>query len=452
MKSEFYVFHYLYHFDKVIMTVISGFSKLDRRQRIKFLAEHSKLNASDCFRIYDFDAPDEQQRVLEKLIENYIGNFPIPMGVVTNLVLNGESLTVPFVTEESSVVAAASKAAKFWAERGGFVAIVTSVTKKGQVHFTWNGKKEIISALFPEIRKKLLDETSNLTRKMIQRGGGIKEIELIDKTGELADYYQLDASFETADAMGANFINSCLENFASVLVNLSELNNEENHVEIILSILSNYTPDCKIKCHVECPVEDLAGWDNNLTGSAFARKFRQAVDIANLDISRAVTHNKGIFNGIDAVMVASGNDWRAVSASAHAYASRDGSYKGLTSITLNDKLFRYEIELPLAVGTVGGITQIHPMVKKSMAMMNYPDSKKLMMIAAAAGLANNFSAIASLITTGIQKGHMRMHLTNILSQLKVNPAERESAMNHFIDRTVSYGAVEKFVMEIRSKG
>ena len=350
------------------MTVISGFSKLDRGQRINFLTEHSKLDASDGIGLYDYNAPEEQQVVFEHMIENYIGNFPIPMGIVTNMILNGETLTLPFVTEESSVVAAASKAAKFWAERGGFIAVVTSVTKKGQVHFTWNGKKEIISALFPEIRKKLLDATSELTRKMNQRGGGIKEIQLLDKTGELADYYQLDVSFETSDAMGANFINSCLENFASVLVNLSELNNEENHIEIIMSILSNYTPDCKVNCHVECPVEDLAGWDKNMTGTAFARKFRQAVDIANHDISRAVTHNKGIFNGIDSVIVATGNDWRAVSASAHAYASRDGSYKGLTSITLNDKLFRYRLEIPLAIGTVGGITKIHPMVKKSMAI------------------------------------------------------------------------------------
>ena len=432
------------------MTIISGFSKLDRRQRIKFLAEHSELDASDCFRIYDFDAPEGQQVVFEQLIENYIGNFPIPMGLVTNMVLNGESLTVPFVTEESSVVAAASKASKFWASRGGFIAVVNSSTKKGQVHFTWNGNQEIITELFPEIRKKLLKASEGLTEKMRQRGGGIQEIQLIDKTTELADYYQIDASFETAGAMGANFINSCLETFASVLQNLSELNTAENHVEIIMAILSNYTPDCKVKCHVECPVEDLAGWDKNLTGRAFAEKFKQAVDIANLDISRAVTHNKGIFNGIDAVMVASGNDWRAVSASAHAYASRGGSYKGLTSINLFDNVFRYELELPLAVGIVGGITQIHPMVKKAMAMMNYPNAKKLMMIAAASGLANNFSAIASMITTGIQEGHMRMHLTNVLSQLNSSPAERETAINHFIGKEVNYAAVEKLVMQIRN--
>ena len=408
------------------------------------------MQASDCFRIYDFDAPEEQQGVFEQMIENYIGNFPIPMGLVTNMVLNGESLTVPYVTEESSVVAAASKASKFWASRGGFTAVVTSMTKKGQVHFTWNGNQKIITELFPEIRKKLIQATDVITEKMRKRGGGIKEIQLINKTNDLPYYYHIDVSFETADAMGANFINSCIETFASVLVNLPELNTEENHIEIIMSILSNYTPDCKVNCHVECPVEDLAGWDKKLTGLAFARKFKHAVDIANLDISRAVTNNKGIFNGIDAVMLASGNDCRAVSASAHAYASRGGSYKGLTSIYLFDNVFRYELELPLAVGTVGGITRIHPMVKKAMAMMNFPDAKKLMMIAAASGLANNFSAIASLVTTGIQAGHMRMHLTNVLSQLNASQVERETVIHHFMDRAVSYAAVEKLIMEIRN--
>ena len=434
------------------MEVISGFSKLNRQQRIDYLTGHSKLNGSEGSHFHDFDSPDEEnQRVFEDMIENYIGNFPLPIGMVTNLLLNDESLIVPFVTEESSVVAAASKAAKFWATRGGFRALVTSMTKKGQVHFTWNGDRDKIAILFPGIREKLLTACSDLTARMRQRGGGITEIQLIDKTRELADYFQLDVSFETADAMGANFINSCLETCASVLQNLTELNSQGNQVQIIMSILSNYTPGSKVKCHVECPVGELKDWDKDLTGEAFAKKFRQAVDIANVDISRAVTHNKGIFNGIDAVMVATGNDWRAVEASAHAYASRDGNYKGLTSISLDDNMFRYELELPLSVGTVGGITQIHPMVRKAMAIMNYPDAGKLMIIAAASGLANNFSAVSSLITTGIQKGHMRMHLTNILNQLNAKKEERENAISHFKEVTVGFAAVEDFIRQIRNE-
>ena len=227
------------------------------------------------------------------------------------------------------------------------------------------------------------------------------------------------------------------------------MNSGQNSVDIIMSILSNYTPECKVKCWVECPVEKLKGWNKDLSYNIFANRFKQSVDIANLDISRAVTHNKGIFNGIDAVLLATGNDYRAAAAGAHAYASKEGKYKGLTQVTMTNKTFRYELEIPLALGTVGGITQIHPMVKNIMAILKYPDAKKLMMIAAASGLANNFSAVASLITNGIQSGHMKMHLSNILNQNNATEQERNLANEHFKNRTVSHSAVHDFIMQIR---
>ena len=434
------------------MSVISGFSKYNLKQRLDFIVDHSDLNDSEALSFDDYRSPDEnQQRLLSEMIENYIGNFPLPMGVVTNMIINGESFIVPFVTEESSVVAAASKAAKYWAERGGFNARIDSTTKKGQVHFTWNGEPGLILHLFPGIKQQLLAETDQLTGKMRKRGGGITEIELVDKRIELSDYYQIDVSFETGDAMGANFINSCLEKIASVLTNLKELNFSEYRVDIIMSILSNYTPDCKVNCWVECPVEKLNGWSKYLETKIFANKFKQSVEIANMDISRAVTHNKGIFNGVDAVLLATGNDYRATAAAAHAYASRDGKYKGLTTVTLTDQTFRYELEIPLALGTVGGITQIHPTVKNVMAILKNPDASKLMMIAAASGLANNFSAVASLITTGIQSGHMKMHLSNILNQFNTSDIERNIANEYFSERTVSHSAVEDFLHSLRKK-
>jgi hydroxymethylglutaryl-CoA reductase len=432
------------------MTLLSGFSKFDRAQRIDYIVEHSGLTASEGAHLNDYCAPAAYpQQVFSDMIENYIGNFPIPLGVVPHMVINRESYIVPFVTEESSVVAAASKAAKFWATRGGFIARVDSVIKKGQVHFFWNGRPNEIFRLFPEIRQEFFLFTHDLTVKMEQRGGGITDIHLLDKTMELPDYYQIDVSFETADAMGANFINSCLEAIASLLENFQKLNTDGNRVKVIMSILSNYTPDCKVNCKIECPVENLNDWDKRLTGKLFATKFKQTVDIANLDISRAVTHNKGILNGIDAVLLATGNDWRATAAAAHAYASKDGTYKSLTTIKLTDTMFSYELEIPLAVGTVGGITQIHPVAKNAFAMMNFPDARKLMMIAAASGLASNFSAIASLVTTGIQEGHMKMHLTNILNQLHASKTERESVLNRFDGITVSFAAVENFISQIR---
>lgn len=434
------------------MTLFSGFSKLNREQRIDYIVQNSFLNSTEAHLYDDYRAPDEnKQRVYSEMIENYIGNFPIPMGVVTNMVINDETFIVPFVTEESSVIAAASKAAKFWAERGGFKAIVIGMVKKGQVHFTWNGKQQLIKELFPVIREKLFEATEALTEKMRQRGGGITAIHLVDKTEELPDYYQIDVSFETADAMGANFINSCLEKISAVLQNINELNSNESRVEIIMAILSNYTPECLVRCWVECAVEKLEGWNKELSYNAFSTKFKQSVDIANLDISRAVTHNKGIFNGIDALLLATGNDWRATSASAHAYASRNGKYRGLTTVRLTDKMFTCELEIPMAIGTAGGITGIHPMVKNSLAILKYPDAQKLMMIAAAAGLASNFAAIASLITTGIQAGHMKMHLSNILNQLSASPVESDNARSYFSDKAVSFAAVEAFITQLRHK-
>lgn len=410
------------------------------------------LSESESDRFNDYLATEEeQQQIYSAMIENYLGNFPLPLGVVTNMVVNDESLIVPFVTEESSVIAAASKAAKYWAHRGGFRANIVSMTKKGQVHFTWNGKPEKIKNLFSEIRGKLVNATSGMTENMRNRGGGITSISLIDKTMELPEYFQIDVSFETSEAMGANFINSCLEKMGSVLLNLDELNTDENHVEVIMSILSNYSPECRVNCWVECPVEMLTGWNKDLNHKVFAKKFKLAVDIANLDISRAVTHNKGIFNGVDAVLLATGNDIRATSAAAHAYASRNGHYRSLTSIDMTDTTFRYGLEIPLAVGTVGGITRIHPVVKNNLALMNYPDASKLMMITAASGLANNFAAIASLITTGIQEGHMKMHLSNILNQLNVSASDRESVYSHFSGNTVSYSSVKNFITQIHSK-
>jgi hydroxymethylglutaryl-CoA reductase len=432
------------------MTPFPGFSRLNRSQRIRYIVENSRLTEREGTHFNEFDSIEKlHQKALQEMIENFVGNFPIPFGVVPGLLINGSSYLIPFVTEESSVVAAASKAAKYWSTRGGFSARVDSVTKKGQVHFNWDGNPDILIKLFPGIRKKLFVATENLTEKMRKRGGGITDIQLLDKSKELPNYYQIDVSFETAEAMGANFINSCLETIASVLLNLPELNTDLHNIEIIMSILSNYTPDCKVNCSVECPVENLTGWNDILTGVHFATKFKQAVDIAQTDISRAVTHNKGILNGVDAVLLATGNDWRATSASAHAYAARDGKYKALTTISLTDNIFRYELEIPLAIGTVGGITEIHPMVSKAFAMMKDPDARTLMMIAAAAGLACNFSAIASLITTGIQEGHMKMHLSNIFNKLNIGETEREMVRRHFSGKTISNTEAVDFITKIR---
>jgi len=211
-----------------------------------------------------------------------------------------------------------------------------------------------------------------------------------------------------------------------------------------MCILSNYTPDCVVECSVECPIENL-GVVGGLPARLFAEKFATAVQIAQVDVSRAVTHNKGIMNGIDAVVIATGNDFRAIEASAHAYAARDGQYRSLSSVKLTDDTFRFSLRIPLAVGTTGGLTSLHPIAKTSLAILKQPSASDLMKIMASVGLAQNFGAVKSLVTTGIQKGHMKLHLLNIMNQLGATPEQRELGKEYFSDKVVSFTAVRNFL-------
>ena len=349
--------------------------------------------------------------------------------------------------EESSVVAAASKAAKFWLDRGGFKATVISTEKIGQVHFTYNGDFEKLNAFFTSVKPKLVSDTSDITRNMKRRGGGILDIELRNKSEDLEDYYQLHATFETLDAMGANFINSCLEQFATTFKTEAK-ENLDGDLDIVMSILSNYVPNCLVRAEVSCPISELKSKD--VTNPViFAQKFKQAVNIAEIEPFRAVTHNKGIMNGIDAVVLATGNDFRAVEAGVHAYASRNGSYSSLTHCSVENDIFKFWIEIPLALGTVGGLTSLHPLVKFSLKMLDKPSAKDLMQIVAVAGLAQNFGALKSLTTTGIQEGHMKMHLMNILNQFEATANEKTQIVEHFKTNVVTHSAVVEAIENLR---
>jgi hydroxymethylglutaryl-CoA reductase len=358
--------------------------------------------------------------------------------VAPNFVVNGKKYAIPMVVEESSVVAAASAVAKFWSSRGGFKAEVISTTKIGQVHFMYSGSRETLQHYFDSKKESLRKATASITKNMEKRGGGILDIQLIDKTESLDQYYQLHVTFETVDSMGANFINSCLEAMAKEF--------EKEDIEIVMSILSNYVPECLVRAEVSCKVKDLGG-DNP---GKFAEKFRQAVSIAEIEPYRAVTHNKGIMNGIDALVLATGNDFRAIEAGAHAYAARSGQYRSLTHCEIKNDVFRFWIEIPLAIGTVGGLTSLHPMAKLSLQMMQNPSARELMMIMAATGLAQNFAALRALTTKGIQHGHMKMHLMNILNQLGANETDKKEIAEYFEGKTVSHSAVVKKYTELRN--
>ncbi len=419
--------------------IISGFSKFSKEEKIEWLAKNYFANQPEIIKTIKqyWNVDDKLQQLHDDFIENTISNFYMPYGIAPNFVINGRDYVIPMVVEESSVVAAASLIAKYWSTRGGFKAEVLSTTKIGQIHFMYEGNKDDLNTYFNQQKTALYKATASITKNMEKRGGGILDIQLVDKTDKLANYYQLHVTFETKDSMGANFINSCLEAMANQF--------RRDDLEIVMSILSNYVTDCVVKAEVSCNIEDLGGENPH----KFARKFHQAVQIAEIEPYRAVTHNKGIMNGIDAVVLATGNDFRAIEAGAHAYASKDGHYKTLTHCEIKNDVFRFWIEIPLALGTVGGLTALHPMAKLSLDMMQRPSARELMEIMATAGLAQNFAALRALTTKGIQHGHMKMHLQNILNQLGANAKEKEAITAYFESRTVSHSAVVDKFNELR---
>ena len=430
-------------------SIIQGFSKYNKEQRIDALINKYGFDTSLGIFLKSCEVTDESvQKIIDDLSENPVSSFPFPFSVAPNFVVNGKNLFFPLVSEESSVVAALGNAAGFWAKRGGFHAEILGTEKKGQVHFCWNGNSEYLQSLFPEIKEKLLADCAFVTAKMGTRGGGITGLELKVLPPILPNYYQLDASFETCDAMGANFINSCLEQFGKSLHEFfqtsSKVSTGQRDCEIIMAILSNYTPESRVHIWVECPVSELIDGKTEAECEAFARRFEQAVRISQLDVSRAVTHNKGIFNGIDALAVATGNDFRAIEACGHAFASRNGQYAGLTDVQIQDGKFRFSIELALAVGVVGGVTAVHPIARLAMKILDNPSAKELMIYLAVAGLASNFAAVKALVSVGIQKGHMKMHLSNIMNQLQIPEEKRGEIQAYFQDKTVSFSGVEEY--------
>ncbi len=437
---------------------VEGFSKLSKQGKLEWVAENYFDDPAAILQQFQsyWHSDTLQQKQFDEFSENTITNYYMPFGVTPNVMINGRIYTVPMVIEESSVVAAASKAAKFWRDKGGFNAEIIDTEKIGQVHFIWGGKdKARLEQFLQHLKPILRREAAPITANMEKRGGGILDVELVDMTQHIDGYYQLKGTFETCNSMGANFINSVLESFAAVLkqeaVIYKEFTGEEKHIEVIMSILSNYTPRCLVKVWVECPIEKLGTFaDGTMDAQTFAARFARGVKIAQVDPHRATTHNKGIFNGIDSVVLATGNDFRAVEACGHTYAARNGQYSSLTYVEVTDTTFKYTLEIPLALGSVGGLTNLHPLVKRALEMLGYPSAQELMKIAAVIGLANNFSAIRSLVTVGIQRGHMKMHLLNILKTLEASEEEIEKAKVYFIKNVVSYNTVREFLFLCRN--
>ncbi len=433
--------------------ILKGFSKLSKEEKLSLIASRFTIPGEAESLLRSFWHRDaDMQKTFDEFSENTLTNYYFPYGIAPNVMINGHIYMVPMVIEESSVIAAAANSARFWSGLGGFKSEIISTIKNGQVHFIWNGNFGKLQAAFPALREQLLRRTASITANMEKRGGGVTGMELVDMTSRLDGYYQLSVKFDTRDSMGANFINSCLEEYAA---GLRQFVNESDEfggepLQVIMAILSNFTPECVVRTWMECDVKDFAGIDETLSAEEFAWKFEKAVQIASADVYRAATHNKGIFNGVDAVALATGNDFRAIEACGHAWAARDGKYRSLTEVSIQNGRFHYSLTLPIAIGTVGGLTSLHPMARFSLQLLGNPGAPELMQIASAIGLANNFGAVKSLTTKGIQVGHMKMHLLNILNMLLADEQEKLRAVEYFKHHKVSHNAVAAFLASIRN--
>lgn len=433
---------------------VKGFSKLSKEAKIEWLSDQYFENAESAIKLLKsyWHQDAKTQKLHDEFIENTLSNYYMPFGVAPNFMIDGKLFTIPMAIEESSVVAAAAKSASYWMERGGFKTTIVSTKKVGHVHFIYAGDAKKLAHFFEEVKPLLFSDTEELTANMRARGGGVESLRLIDKRSEMENYWQIEALFETCDSMGANFINSCLEQFSQTfqreIKSSNTFSDSEKAIQVVMCILSNYTPECIVKAEVSCKVSELNG-DAGISPDEFAQKFQRAVRIAEIEPYRATTHNKGIMNGIDSVIIATGNDFRAVEAACHTYASKNGKYSSLTHCEVKDGIFRFWIEVPLALGTVGGLTRLHPMVKFSLDLLQQPNAEELMGIVASSGLAQNFAALRALTTTGIQKGHMKMHLLNILNQLEATQEEKDEIVNYFKDKVVSHSAAVNKFCELR---
>jgi len=362
------------------------------------------IDLDDCQSLLDISLNHNKhiKNKIDHLSENVIGHFTLPYSIVPNVLINNKIYNIPFVTEESSIVAATSKAAKFWGKYGGITTIIRNMEKRGNVYFLASDDEfKKIREMVEENKIYLIDSISDIQERMVERGGGVTDIKIVDLPQIKEGYRRLDVAFLTADAMGANFINTILECFAKKLEEIAD-------VEIIMAILSNFTPNCEAVAYGTVSIEDI----EKEYSKGFVKKFELAIKTAKQDIWRQVTHNKGIMNGVDSVLMATCNDYRAVEACVHNYTSirNNGS---LTDINIGGGELIFKIKIPLPVGLVGGAISNHPMAKVSKKILNNPSIDEFMGILATVGLLQNFSAVAALVTEGIQKGHMALHQSNI---------------------------------------
>lgn len=379
---------------------IPGFYKRSLKDRSLVVGEWANLTPSELDTLNGLSGLNAGQA--ENMIENAIGVYALPLGVATNFLVNGKDYLIPMVVEEPSVVAAVSNAARLFREGGGFTTSSDEPVMIGQIQVL---DVEDVNAAAEKVtahKAELMAEADKVGGSIVRHGGGARDIQvrtiIESSVGPMLIVHLL---YDTRDAMGANAINTAVEHLAPQIEALTG-------GRVNLRILSNLTDQRKARAEGMIPARELAS--DSLSGEEAVRAIVEAGVFAEVDPYRATTHNKGIMNGIDAVVIATGNDWRAIESGAHAYAARNGQYTSLTKWWQDaEGNLHGSIELPLALGTVGGATKVHPAAGLALKILGTQSARELSEIAASVGLAQNLAAIKALATEGIQRGHMRMH-------------------------------------------
>ena len=419
----------------------NGFSKKSYHERLELLRAQALLSPEKQTSLEQ----DEQVSlaVADQLSENVVGTFSLPYSIVPELLVNGQDYTVPYVTEEPSVVAAASYASKIIKRAGGFTAQVHERQMIGQVALYQVADPEQAQEKIASKKAELLELANQAYPSIVKRGGGARDLHVEQIKGE-TDFLVVYLHVDTQEAMGANMLNTMLEALKPVLQELSQ-------GQSLMGILSNYATDslvtasCRIAFRYLSPQRDQ--------GREIAEKIALASQFAQVDPYRAATHNKGIFNGIDAILISTGNDWRAIEAGAHAFASRDGRYQGLSQWTLDMEREELvgEMTLPMPVATKGGSIGLNPRVALSHELLGNPSAKELAQIIVSIGLAQNFAALKALVSTGIQQGHMKLQAKSLALLAGASESEVAPLVERLIaDKTFNLETAQRYLENLRS--
>ncbi|WP_049508289.1 hydroxymethylglutaryl-CoA reductase, degradative [Streptococcus anginosus] len=420
----------------------TGFSKKSLQERLQILKDYHLLNEDNQTNL-------EHNHMLplstaDQMSENVLATFALPYSFVPDVVVDEEVYQVPFVTEEPSVVAAASFAAKIIKRSGGFKTTIHRRQMIGQVALYQVANIEVAIKNIQNHKQKLLELANQAHPSIVNRGGGARDLR-VEWLNDEAEFLVVYLTVDTQEAMGANILNTMLEALKTPLEELTD-------GESLMAILSNYATEALVTATCEIDIRFLSR--NKSEAIDIAKKIVLASQFAKQDPYRASTHNKGIFNGIDAVVLATGNDWRAIEAGAHAYASRNGSYQGLTTWSIKEatQTLCGEITLPLPIATKGGSIGLNPTVEVSFDLLKQPTAKELASIIASIGLAQNFAALKALVSTGIQHGHMKLQAKSLALLAGAKDTEIAPLVSQLIsEKHFSLKRAQEILENIRQK-